>query len=66
MWTIEELLSKVSSAGGSDLILTSGAPPKIKVLGVLHSVGDRNLAEEDTRTLGLSVLNESQRALLEK
>jgi Tfp pilus assembly ATPase PilU len=33
MWTIEELLEKVSSSGGSDLILTPGAPPQIKILG---------------------------------
>ncbi len=65
MWTIEELLGKVSSSGGSDLILTCGAPPKLKILGVMHSVGDRPLEEEETRTLGLSVLNEAQRAILE-
>lgn len=65
MWTIEELLGKVSSSGGSDLILTSGAPPKLKVLGVMHSVGDQPLGEDETRTPGLSVLNETQRAILE-
>ncbi|MGD9612836.1 MAG: type IV pilus twitching motility protein PilT [Kiritimatiellia bacterium] len=65
MWTIEELLGKVSSSGGSDLILTSGAPPKLKILGVMHSVGDQALGEDETRTLGLSVLNEAQRAILE-
>ena len=65
MWTIEELLGKVSSSGGSDLILTSGAPPKLKILGVMHSVGDQPLGEDETRTLGLSVLNEAQRAILE-
>ena len=65
MWTIEELLGKVSSSGGSDLILTSGAPPKLKILGVMHSVGDQPLEEDETRTLGLSVLNEAQRAILE-
>ena len=65
MWTIEELLGKVSSSGGSDLILTSGAPPKLKILGVMHSVGDRPLSEDETRTLGLSVLNETQREHLE-
>ena len=36
MWTIEDLLAKVSTSGGSDLILTTGAPPKIKINGVLH------------------------------
>ena len=62
MWAIEELLAKVSSSGGSDLILTSGAPPKIKINGVLQSVGDRALEAEDTEKLCLSVLNETQQA----
>ncbi len=66
MWAIEELLAKVSSSGGSDLILTSGAPPKIKVLGVLHSVGDKPLTPDDTMALGLSVLNETQKNILQE
>ncbi len=64
MWTIEELLEKVSSDGGSDLILTAGAPPQIKILGVLHSVGDKPLTAKETETLGLSILNEVQKSLL--
>ena len=65
MWTIEELLGKVSSSGGSDLILTSGAPPMLKILGVMHAVGATPLGEDETKTLGLSILNEAQRAILE-
>ena len=66
MWTIEDLLSKVSSAGGSDLILTAGAPPKIKILGVLHSVGDKPLSAEETKTLALSILNDLQKSILQE
>lgn len=66
MWTIEELLAKVSSSGGSDLIITAGAPPQLKILGVLHPVGEQPLSEEETQRLGLSVLNEAQRAILEQ
>ena len=65
MWTIEELLGKVSSSGGSDLILTSGAPPMLKVLGVMHAVGTAPLGEDETKALGLSILNEAQRTILE-
>ena len=65
MWTIEELLGKVSSSGGSDLILTSGAPPMLKILGVMHAVGAAPLGEDETKTLGLSILNEAQRTILE-
>ncbi len=65
MWTIEELLGKVSSSGGSDLILTSGAPPMLKILGVMHAVGAAPLGEDETKALGLSILNEAQRTILE-
>jgi twitching motility protein PilT len=66
MWTIEELLGKVSSSGGSDLILTAGAPPQIKVLGALHPVGEERLTPEDTEALGLAVLNDTQKKLLQE
>lgn len=61
MWTIEELLEKVSSSGGSDLILTPGAPPQIKILGQLHAVGDTPLTARETESLSLSVLNDYQK-----
>ena len=61
MWTIEQLLAKVSSSGGSDLILTVGAPPQIKVLGVLHPVGDQSMTPEETEAIALSILNDVQR-----
>ena len=61
MWTIEELLEKVSSSGGSDLILTPGAPPQIKILGQLHAVGDTPLTARETETLSLSTLNDYQK-----
>jgi twitching motility protein PilT len=66
MWTIEELLGKVSSSGGSDLILTAGAPPQIKVLGALHPVGEERLTPEDTEALGLAVLNDTQKKILQE
>ena len=61
MWTIEELLEKVSSSGGSDLILTPGAPPQIKILGQLLAVGDTPLTARETETLSLSTLNDYQK-----
>lgn len=64
MWTIEQLLSQVAASGGSDLILTVGAPPQIKVLGRLQPVGDTALTAADAESLGLSILNETQRGIL--
>ena len=65
MWSIEELLDKVSSMGGSDLILTAGAPPQIKVLGVLQPIGDKLLSPDDTEALAFAVLNETQKGFLQ-
>lgn len=64
MWTIEGLLEKVATAGGSDLILTVGAPPQIKVLGVLHPVGDKPLTAPETESLCFAILNDVQRNIL--
>lgn len=64
MWTMEGLLAEVSTRGGSDLILTAGAPPQIKLLGRLHALDSHPLTPADTEALCLSVLNESQRAQL--
>lgn len=64
MQAVEEFLELVSSAGASDLILTVGAPPQLRVLGRLQKVGDQSLTREDTERLALSVLNEDQARLL--
>lgn len=61
MWTLEELLEKVSSSGGSDLILTPGAPPQLKILGQMHAVGDTPLTARETESLSLSALNDYQK-----
>lgn len=64
MWTIEQLLEQVSSTGASDLILTVGAAPQLRILGRLQSVGSQPLSMQDTERLALSVLNEDQTRLL--
>jgi twitching motility protein PilT len=37
---IDELLEAVWSAGGTDLLLTAGAPPQMRVHGELHAIAD--------------------------
>ena len=66
MWKIEDLLAKVAASEGSDLILTAGAPPHIKVLGILHPVGDRALTEKDTEALCLAILDDEQKDMLKR
>ena len=64
MWTIEQLLEQVSSAGASDLILTVGAPPQLRVLGSLRPVGDERLTAAEAEKLVTGVLNADQMRLL--
>ncbi|MCP5536092.1 MAG: PilT/PilU family type 4a pilus ATPase [Akkermansiaceae bacterium] len=52
--------------GGSDLHLSSGAPPAARVDGVLKALEDFCLSDEVTKFLIMDTLTESQRAELEK
>lgn len=55
----------VTDRGGSDLHLSAGAPPTVRIHGVLQPLTDETLDSNDTRELVLAVLKESQRAKLE-
>lgn len=63
MWTIQEILAQMSEAGASDLILTTEAPPQLRVLGSLRPLGERLLTPEDTERLVISLMNEDQARL---
>jgi twitching motility protein PilT len=60
--TIEALLTRLANTkGGSDLILTVGKAPQLKVNGEVASVPDcMSLSPEDTDALAVSVLSEEQ------
>ena len=49
----------------SDLHLTAGAPPMIRVAGAIRPLTDDELSPEDTRRLVIETLKEGQRARLE-
>src|SRR6266403_5122816 len=51
--------------GASDLHLTAGAPPMLRVAGVIQPLTEEPLSAEDTRRLVIDVLKEGQRAKLE-
>lgn len=60
--TTKELLEKLArTPGGSDLILTVGKPPQLKVYGEVYSVPDSEaLTEQTAEELCLSILNDQQ------
>jgi twitching motility protein PilT len=66
MITMEELLALLVRQGGSDLHLSVGSPPRIRVDGVLLPVDCPPLSPEDTRRLATSVLTSDQIARLDR
>ncbi len=63
--TMESLLDLVVSKGASDLHLTTGYPPIIRIDGMLHPVGSEILKGENTADLVNGLLNESKKELLD-
>lgn len=66
MITMEDLLALMVRQGGSDLHLSVGSPPRIRVDGVLLPVETDPLDPETTRRLATSVLNSEQIATLDR
>ena len=60
MITMEELLALMVRQGGSDLHISVGSPPRVRVDGVLLAVEYPPLNAEDTRRLSTSVLTSDQ------
>src|SRR5438876_3449952 len=60
-----DLLVLASEKGASDLHLTAGAPPMMRVAGVIKPLTEEPLSAEDTRRMVIDALKEGQRAKLE-
>src|SRR3990167_1224773 len=57
----EDLLKLMVEKGGSDLFITAGVPPSMKVNGRIIPVTKTSLSPEQTRETVLAVMNEGQR-----
>ena len=66
MISMEELLALLVRQGGSDLHVSTGSPPRIRIDGLLIPVDCPQLTAEDTRRLATSVLTGDQIAKLDK
>src|SRR5690554_2145704 len=58
---LEKLLRLMVDKGASDLFITTGVPPAIKIHGKIHHVGSTPLTPEMTREIVLGSMNEQQR-----
>ena len=66
MQTIEELLTILVKQGGSDLHLTAGSPPLVRVDGKLTKADDGKLTPEDSQKIVYSILTSDQVARFEE
>lgn len=66
MPTIEEMLRIAKEAGASDLHITVGVPPKMRVNGKLLTMNFDKLLPNDTRQLLTEIMNEKQLAYFEE
>src|SRR5256886_12243898 len=60
-----DFLVLAAQQGASDLHLTVGSPPMMRVAGVIQPLTEEPLSAEDTRRLVVDTLKEAQRARLE-
>jgi len=63
---LRELLGEMIEKGASDLHLSAGVPPVIRIDGQIHHVGDDRVTPELARQMAYSVMNEDQRSRFEK
>src|SRR5437773_9051448 len=60
-----DFLVLAAEQGASDLHLTAGAPPMMRIAGVIKPRTEEPLSAEDTRRLVVDALKEGQRTKLE-
>ncbi len=63
---LSKLLILMAQKKGSDLFITNGRPPCVKIDGVIHPVGKESLTSAKTRDLVYSVMNEKQQKEFEE
>jgi twitching motility protein PilU len=63
---MHDLLRMLMSKGGSDLFITVGAPPSVKVDGKMMPLTNQSLSASHTRVLVRSVMNDKQAAEFER
>ena len=66
MHELGDLLLQVLEHGGSDLHITVGVPPMMRLNGRLVPLGDGVLSAADTRAAIYGIMSEDQRAALER
>jgi len=66
MIPLEDLLERLVEAGASDLHISAGTPPKMRLHGELQDMADEPLSADETKKLVYSILSTDQIARFEK
>jgi len=66
MISLREMLEQMVQVDASDLHLTAGSPPVIRVDGKLQRLGDHVLTSEETKKIAYSMLSEKQKLKFEQ
>ena len=61
-----ELLQLMAERGASDLHITTGSPPQLRINGKLTPIGSTVLAASDTKQMCYSILTEAQKHRFEE
>ena len=64
--TLQEILASAMTKNTSDVILTTGRPPMLRINGSLTPDGSTQLTDSDLQKLIYSVINEEQRMEFEQ
>ena len=65
-YTMQKLLRELVEREGSDLHITAGSPPRMRVLGKLEAVDGPALNNVDTKNLCYSIITDQQRQVFEE
>jgi len=63
---LHELLQLMAERGASDLHITTGSPPQLRINGKLTPIGSTALAASDTKQMCYSILTEAQKHRFEE
>lgn len=65
-YSVDKILAYAKTKGASDVHITVGIPPKMRVNGKLIAMSDTKLLPQDTLEMALNIMNDKQRAHFEE
>jgi twitching motility protein PilT len=64
-FVLDSLLKEMNQRKASDLLLTAGAAPQLRINGILQPIGTEVLTSDDTQRLAAAILNQEEMEALQ-